>query len=91
MVVKGEDCGVSNPSFALFIFFCYFLSFDFFFYFFFHLIFSSLCINLNFLLRKSSQMLLNQTGVAVDEELEEVIITMDSCTETADIGDNESG
>ena len=35
-------------------------------------------------------MLLNQTDVAVDEELEKVIITIYSCTET-DIGDNESG
>ena len=33
-------------------------------------------------------MLLNQTDVAVDEELEKVIITIYSSTET-DIGDNE--
>ena len=35
-------------------------------------------------------MLLNQTDVAVDEELEKVIITIYSSTET-DIGDNEPG
>ena len=35
-------------------------------------------------------MLLNQTDVAVDEELEKVIITIYSSTET-DIGDNELG
>ena len=35
-------------------------------------------------------MLLNQTNVAVDGELEEIIITSYSSTET-DIGDNESG
>ena len=35
-------------------------------------------------------MLLNQTDVVVDEELEKVIITIHSSTET-DIGDNESG
>ena len=35
-------------------------------------------------------MLLNQTDMAVDEELEKVIITIYSSTET-DIGDNESG
>ena len=35
-------------------------------------------------------MLLNQNDVAVDEELEKVIITIYSSTET-DIGDNESG
>ena len=35
-------------------------------------------------------MLLNQTDVAVDEELEKVIITIYSSTET-DIRDNESG
>ena len=35
-------------------------------------------------------MLLNQTDVAVDEELENVIITIDSSPET-DIGDYESG
>ena len=35
-------------------------------------------------------MLLNQTDVAVDEELEKVIITIDSSTET-DFGDYESG
>ena len=35
-------------------------------------------------------MLLNQTEVAVNEKLEKVIITIDSCTETY-IGDNESG
>ena len=35
-------------------------------------------------------MLINQTNVAVDEELEKVIITIYSSTET-DIGDNESG
>ena len=35
-------------------------------------------------------MLLNQTDVVVDEELEKVIITIYSSTET-DIGDNESG
>ena len=34
-------------------------------------------------------MFLNQTDVAVDEELEKVIITIDSSTET-DIGDYES-
>ena len=34
-------------------------------------------------------MLLNQTDVAVDEELEKVIITIGSSTEN--IGDNESG
>ena len=35
-------------------------------------------------------MLLNQTDVAVDEELENFTITINSCTET-DIGDIESG
>ena len=35
-------------------------------------------------------MLLNQTDVAVDEELEKVTIAIDSSTET-DFGDNESG
>ena len=35
-------------------------------------------------------MFLNQTDVAVDEELEKVIITIYSSTET-DIGDNELG
>ena len=35
-------------------------------------------------------MLLNQTDVAIDEELVKIIITIDSSTET-DIGDNESG
>ena len=34
-------------------------------------------------------MLLNQTDVAVNEELEKVIITIDSCTET-DFGHYES-
>ena len=41
-----------------------------------------------FAVHKSSQMLLNQTNVEVDEELEKVIITIYSSTET-DIGDNE--
>ena len=54
----------------------------------FHLIFSSFCINLDFFIRKSSQILLNQTDVAVVEELEKVIINIYSSTET-DIGDNE--
>ena len=35
-------------------------------------------------------MLLNQTDVGVDEELEKVIVTIYSSPET-DIGDNESG
>ena len=35
-------------------------------------------------------MLLNQTDVAVDEELEKVVITVYSSAET-DMGDNESG
>ena len=35
-------------------------------------------------------MLPYQTDVAVDEELEKLMITMDSCTET-DFGDNEWG
>ena len=65
----------------------------FFFFFFFHFVFfsfdiSSFCINLNFLIRKSFQMLLNQTDVAEVEELEKVIINIYSSTET-DIGDNE--
>ena len=68
MVVKGEDfvvgSGGSNSSMALFflnVLFCFiFFSFGFFF------------ILYLFLIRKSSQMLLNQTDVAVDEELEKV-------------------
>ena len=41
-------------------------------------------------MRKPSQMLLHQNDVAVDEELEKAIITIDSSTETY-IGDYESG
>ena len=44
----------------------------------------------DFVIRKSSQMLVNQTDWAVDEELEKVIIAIYSSTET-DIWDNESG
>ena len=80
-MVKGEGFvvgdGGSNPSMALFFL-------NFFFYFLFEF-FSSFCINLNFLIRKSSQTLLNQTDVAVVEELEKVIINIYSSTET-DIG-----
>ena len=43
----------------------------------------------SFLIRKSSQKLLNQTDVAIDEELEKVIITIYSRTDT-DIGDDAS-
>ena len=57
MVVKREDLvvedGGSNPSMALF-----FLNYFFFISFSFHLIFSSFCINLDLLIRKSSQILL---------------------------------
>ena len=85
MVVKGEEFivggGGSNPSMALFFLnFLYFV--------FLHLIF--FFIFSSFLIRKSSQMLINQTDVAVDEELEKVIITIYSSTETG-IRDNESG
>ena len=61
------------------------------FFFFFHILF--ICLLLHFVIisySKTSQMLLNQTDVAVDEELEMVVITVYSSTET-DMGYNESG
>ena len=57
----------------IFFFFFIFFSFDFFF------------ILYKFLIRKSFQMLLNQTDVAVDEELEKVIKTIYSSTQTSGI------
>ena len=51
------------------------------------MIFSSFCINLLFEIFPNAP---NQTDVAVDKELEKVIITIYSSTET-DIEDNELG
>ena len=76
MVVKGEDFVVGAAVRIPVWHFVF--SFDFFF------------ILYWFIFRKSSQMPLNQTDVAVDEELEKVVITIYSSTET-DIEDNELG
>ena len=79
---------LSGAQYGTVFLFLFSFSFFFFFFFFFfsfslHLILSSFCINLNFLIRKSSQMLLNQT-------VEKVIKNDYSSTET-DIGHNMSG
>ena len=68
-------------------------SFSFFFFLFFFFIFFSFDVYFilyYFFIRKSSPVLLNQTDEAVDETLENVIITIDSRPET-DIGYYESG
>ena len=80
-MVNAEDSvvggGGSNPSMALFFLTYFFISFSF------HLIFASLYINF-------FENLPNQTDVAIDEELEKVIISIYSSSDT-DMGDNESG
>ena len=83
LLIKNKNINQSKSSLLIWHYVSYlflFILFSFFFFFFLYYL----------LIRKSSQMFLNQTDVAVDKELEMVSITIYSSTETA-IGDKESG